>query len=167
MTATLAAHLYGEIPYVGHGHEEQPSYISHVHAPEEPPSIAPTSAGVVAGAGARPTGRTVEIRTGRVPSSNTEADSGMLLASLKGYRSIDTTDSRGVGADGTAVRSGSAGHFRVKDECGNVVFQGNITEPGGGGELTFDNNTIVSGGTVILRLAEEKLSEIFSLRKDS
>jgi protein-S-isoprenylcysteine O-methyltransferase Ste14 len=152
MTATLAAHLSSEMPHVGHEHKRQPSHFSHVHAPEEPTSSAPTNAAAVAGA--RPTGRTVEIRTGQAPISNTEPDCGMLLAILQGYRSGDFEDARRVWADGTAVASGSAGHFRLKDEGGNVVFQGNITELGGGGELTFDNNIIVAGGTVILNLAE-------------
>jgi hypothetical protein len=151
MTATLASHLYGEIPRVGHGHEAQPSHMSHVHAPEEPWSRAPTNPVTVVSA--TRTGRTVEIRIGRAPSSNTEADSGMLLAILQAYRSSDAVDSERVWADGTAVDSGSAGHLRVKDNSGKVVFQGDITVPGGGGELTFENNIIVAGATVILTVA--------------
>jgi hypothetical protein len=55
-----------------------------------------------------------------------------------------------VSASGTADASGTAGHFRVKDDGGVVLFQGSITNVGEGGDVMFDNTIIVAGGTVVI-----------------
>jgi hypothetical protein len=104
MTATLAAHLAGEVHHVHQPHSE-PASIPHVHVPEESPSSAPTTADVVAAP--TPTRRTIEIRTGSVPQANAASDTGKRLAVLKAYRSGER-----LWASGIAQDSGTAGHFR-------------------------------------------------------
>jgi hypothetical protein len=48
---------------------------------------------------------------------------------------------------GTAVASGTAKHFRVKDESNVIVFEGEICSTGA---LSFDNDVVVAGGAVVV-----------------
>ncbi len=159
MSGIVALQLASDSHHVGHNHPNVPhtsqsavlSNIpvegSHVHVPEE--SSCGPSSGNVAEAGVA-LSRIMEIRTGLAPSSSRDPDSGLLLAILRGYRPRDSEQPSSVWAQGTAEASGSAGHFRIKDETGQVVIQGNITEPNGGGNLTFENAIIVAGGMVVV-----------------
>ncbi len=109
----------------------------------------------------QPTTWTVEIRTGRAPSKKSDPDSGIRLATLDAYTSPDAEHSGRVWANGTADGSGQAGHFRVKDEDGKVVFQGAITTTGRGGDLAFDNDIVVAGGMVMISYCLEEASGRF------
>jgi hypothetical protein len=103
-----------------------------------------------AGAGAG----TLTIRTGAPPTNVSDADSGTLLATLTfsdpafGASASGTATASAITSDTNADASGDAGHFRVKDSNGNTIFQGTAGEAADTPDLTFDEKSIVSGGTV-------------------
>jgi hypothetical protein len=158
-SGVLASHLAGETLHIGHAHPAlpvpapsaahagSPSHNPLVHVPDEQSSFTPTKAEAAAGI---VTGRTLGIFTGRAPSKKSDPNSGIRLATLRPYTSTDPETLGHVWADGTADLSGTAGHFRVMDDASEVVFQGDITIPGGGGDLTFENTIVVAGGTVVI-----------------
>lgn len=96
----------------------------------------------------------VQIRTGAQPATPATADSGTLLAEFT-LASDWATQASGVltfssvPLSATAVGSGTAGHYRVKDSAGTTThMQGSVTATGGGGDMTVDNPVIASGQTV-------------------
>ena len=96
---------------------------------------------------------TLEVRTGPPPASANDVDSGTLLATLTFSATAYGAAVGGVATaaaitSATAVASGDAGHFREKDSDGNVVKQGTAGELADDPNLTFDNKSIVGGGTV-------------------
>lgn len=99
---------------------------------------------------------TCEIRTGAPPASITDPDSGTLLATLTfsdpafGNAASGVATASGTPKQATAVASGDAGHYRAKDSDGNVVFDGTAGEAADAADVTFDEKTIVAGGTVSL-----------------
>jgi hypothetical protein len=95
------------------------------------------------------------IRTGAPESTPATADSGTLLATLTfSATAFGSANSSGVAtansitSDTNAAASGDAGHFRVKSGGGTVVFQGTAGNAGDSPDMTFDNKSIVAGGTV-------------------
>jgi hypothetical protein len=68
---------------------------------------------------------TIAIRTGTQPTNVGDADTGT-----------------------NADNSGTAGHARLKDSDGNI--HSDCTCGQGSGDISFDNNVIVSGGTVAI-----------------
>jgi polyisoprenoid-binding protein YceI len=55
----------------------------------------------------------------------------------------------GTWEDTSADATGTAGHFRVKDNGGTTChIQGTVTLTGGGGDMTLDNTTIVVGQSI-------------------
>jgi hypothetical protein len=97
-------------------------------------------------------GGALEIRSGAAPTNPGDADSGTLLGSKTFGSPAFGAASTGVATansftGGTAVASGTAAHFRAKSSGGTVQMQGTVTATGGGGDLTIDTTTIVSGGT--------------------
>lgn len=103
-----------------------------------------------AGAGAG----TIAIRTGAQPTNVGDADSGTLLGTLTfsdpafGAASSGAATAAGITSDTSADASGTAGHFRIKDSDGNIHSDGTCGQ--GSGDLSFDNATIVAGGTVAI-----------------
>lgn len=101
-----------------------------------------------AGAGAG----TLLIRTGAQPTNVGDADTGTLLGTLTfsdpafGNSATGVATASAITSDTTADNSGTAGHFRAKDSDGNVIFDGTCGL--GSGDLSFDNNVIVAGGTI-------------------
>ena len=97
----------------------------------------------------------LQIRTGAPPTNITDADSGTLLAEI-----TLPSDWMAAAASGAKAKSGTwevaasgtgtAGHFRLKDNASPVVthIQGTVTATGGGGDLTLNNTSINSGQTV-------------------
>lgn len=87
----------------------------------------------------------LEIRTGPQPASANSAASGTLLAMItiswaaaaSGVAAISGTPSA------TAVASGTAGWVRVRSSGDTLRIDGAV-----GAEVTLDNTSIVSGGTV-------------------
>ncbi|AVQ81646.1 hypothetical protein [Variovorax sp. PMC12] len=95
----------------------------------------------------------VQIRTGAQPANCAAADSGTLLAEFA-LASDWSTQTGGVltfsstPISATASGSGTAAHYRIKDSAGTTChMQGSVTATGGGGDLTVDNTSIVSGQT--------------------
>lgn len=101
------------------------------------------------------TSAVIEIRTGSAPATCATSDSGTLLvtyslgsdwaaAASSGSKALNSTP-----ISGTAGATGTAGHFRVKDNGGSTCHaQGTITATGGGGDMTVDNTSITSGQSV-------------------
>lgn len=96
----------------------------------------------------------IEHRTGSPPATPATADSGTLLGTTPfgdpafGAAASGTATAAAITSDTSADNSGDAGHFRVKDSDGNVIFQGTSGEAADSADMTFDNKTIVAGGTI-------------------
>jgi hypothetical protein len=93
----------------------------------------------------------IEHRTGARPANCETADSGTLLGTnlfsdpAFGASSGGTATANAI-SDETSAVGGTAAHFSVKDSNNVVIFQGNS---GTGSEtMVFDNNVIVTGGTI-------------------
>lgn len=96
---------------------------------------------------------TIEVRTGAPPANVGDADSGTLLATLTFSDPAFAAASGGSAAADTitgavAAASGDAGHFRVKDSNGAVIWQGTAGEAADTPDMTFDEKSFVAGGTV-------------------
>jgi hypothetical protein len=97
----------------------------------------------------------VQIRTGAQPANCAAADSGTLLVEYT--LASDWAANAGSGSKtfnnlpiaGTAAATGTAAHYRLKDNAGTTCHeQGSITATGGGGDMTVDNTSITSGQAV-------------------
>jgi len=105
-----------------------------------------------AGAGAA----TCAIRSGVPPTNVADADSGTLLGTLTfsdpafGAASTGTATASAITSDTNADASGDAGHFRVKDSDGLTIFQGTAGEAADTPDMTFDEKSIVAGGTIAI-----------------
>lgn len=99
---------------------------------------------------------TCGIRTGAPPSTPATADSGTLLGTCTfsdpafGAASSGTATASSITDDSSADASGDAGHFRVYDSNSNCIFQGTAGEAADSTDMTFDNKSIVSGGTIAI-----------------
>lgn len=97
---------------------------------------------------------TLAIRTGAPPTNVADADTGTLLATLTfsdpafGAAATGVATASAITSDTTADASGDAGHFRAKDSNGNTIFQGTAGEAADTPDMTFDEKSIVAGGTV-------------------
>jgi hypothetical protein len=106
-----------------------------------------------AGAGAG----TIAIRTGAQPTNVGDADTGTLLGTLTcsdpafGAASNGVATANAITSDTNADNSGTAGHARAKDSDGNIKFD--CTCGQGTGDISFDNNVIVAGGTIAISSA--------------
>ena len=97
----------------------------------------------------------IEIRTGAPPANCAAADSGTLLVTYSlasdwaAAASGGTKVLNSLPISGTASNTGTAGHYRLKDSTQTTThMQGTITATGGGGDMTVDNTSIVSGQSV-------------------
>lgn len=103
-----------------------------------------------AGAGAG----TIAIRTGAQPTNVGDADSGTLLGTLTfsdpafGAAATGVATASAITSDSNADASGTAGHARLKDSDGNI--HSDCTCGQGSGDINFDNNVIVAGGTIAI-----------------
>lgn len=97
---------------------------------------------------------TIAIRTGTQPTNVGDADSGTLLGTLTfsdpafGSAATGVATASAITSDTNADASGTAGHFRIKDSAGNIHSDGTCGM--GSGDLSFDNNVIVAGGTIAI-----------------
>ena len=101
------------------------------------------------------TGAILKIRTGSPPANCAAADSGSVLVSYtlaSDWASAASSGSKSLSSTpiaGTASGSGTAGHYRIYASDGTTCGeQGTVTLTGGGGDMTIDNTTIVSGQAV-------------------
>jgi hypothetical protein len=99
----------------------------------------------------------LKIRTGSPPANCAAADSGSVLATLNlpsdwlANASGGTKAKSGTWEDTSADATGTAGHFRVYDSGGTTChMQGTVTATGGGGDLTLDNTSVISGQDVLI-----------------
>lgn len=103
-----------------------------------------------AGAGAG----TIAIRTGSQPTNVGDADTGTLLGTLTfsdpafGSASSGSSSANSILSDTNADASGVAGHFRIRDSDSAIHSDGTCGQ--GSGDLSFDNSTIVAGGTIAI-----------------
>lgn len=96
----------------------------------------------------------LQIRTGPQPANCAAVDTGTLLAEIS--LPSDWMDPASGGTkikagtwSTTAVDTGTAAHFRIKDTAGTTTHvQGSVTVPLGGGDMTVDNTSIANGQTV-------------------
>lgn len=96
---------------------------------------------------------TIQIRSGAPPATPATADSGTLLGTLTFSDPAFGAAASGVATasaitNGSAVANNDAGHFRVKDSNGTVIFQGTAGEAADTPDMTFDEKSIVAGGVI-------------------
>jgi hypothetical protein len=94
----------------------------------------------------------LEIRTGSPPADCATASSGTLLALCSlpadwmNAASGGTKTKNGTWQDTSANGTGTAGYFRIFDTTGTTCHaQGTVTLTGGGGDMTVDNTSFVTG----------------------
>lgn len=98
----------------------------------------------------------IQVRTGSPPTAPADADTGTLLATLTfsatsfgaGVAGVATANA--ITSDTSIDASGTAGHFRIKNNAGTCVAQGTVTATGNGGDMTFDSIAFVAGGTAAI-----------------
>ena len=92
--------------------------------------------------------------TGTQPANCATAEAGTLLASwtLSSGWNASSGGSKSLAAvplSATGASTGTVGHYRFYDSTGTTCHeQGTVTNTGGGGDMTIDNNSIVSTQTV-------------------
>lgn len=102
---------------------------------------------------------TIAIRTGTPPTNVSDASTGTLLGTLTfsatafGAASTGTATAASITSDTNADASGDAGYFRIyqgaaADTAGEA--QGTAGEAADSPDMTFDNKSIVAGGTVAI-----------------
>jgi hypothetical protein len=97
---------------------------------------------------------TIEIRTGAQPTNVDDADSGTLLGTLTfgatafGAASDGVATANAISSDAAADDSGTAAHARIKTS-GSAIHS-DCTCGSGSGDIDFDNNVIVAGGTIAI-----------------
>lgn len=97
----------------------------------------------------------LKIRTGSKPANCAAADSGTVIATMTLPSDWMADASSGAKAllgtwqDLLADADGTAGHFRIYDSGGTTCHaQGSVTATGGGGDMTLDNPSVVTGQKV-------------------
>lgn len=100
---------------------------------------------------------TLAIRTGTPPTNVSDASSGTLLGTLTfsgtsfGSAATGTATANSITSDTNADASGDAGYFRIYPGAAAdtaAVCQGTAGNSGDTPDLTFDNKSIVAGGTI-------------------
>lgn len=101
------------------------------------------------------TAAVLKIKSGAAPATCATADSGTVLASYtlaSDWASAASSGSKALSStpiSTTASATGTAGHYRIYASDGTTCHeQGTITATGGGGDMTIDNTSIVSGQSV-------------------
>ena len=98
------------------------------------------------------TSAVLKIRSGAAPTNITDADSGTILATLSlpsdwmANAASGSKSKSGTWQDTSADNTGTAAHFRLYASAGTTQhMQGSITATGGGGDMTVDNTSFVTG----------------------
>ena len=109
--------------------------------------------------GGTPPGR-IEIRVGAQPTNVNDASSGLLLGTLTFANPAFGAASSGVAtvtpsivSDTSADNSGVAGYFRCYAGASGdttAILQGGCGEAADTTDMTFDNKTVVAGGTIAI-----------------
>lgn len=99
----------------------------------------------------------IEIRVGAIPTNVADASSGLLLGTLTfsltsfGAANTGVATAAAITSDTSADNSGTAGYFRVYAGAAAdtaALFQGTCGLAAATPDMTFDNTTIVAGGTI-------------------
>jgi hypothetical protein len=97
----------------------------------------------------------LKIYSGSPPATPATGATGTLLATLTfsatafgSANSSGTATANSITSDTNADASADAGYFRVVTAGGTVIFQGTAGNSGDSPDMTFDNKSIVAGGTV-------------------
>jgi hypothetical protein len=96
----------------------------------------------------------LQLRTGAPPANCAAADSGTLICEITLPSDWAAAASAGAKAksgtwQGTAVAAGVVAHFRLKDSAGTTChMQGTVTDTGGGGDATIDNDDVNTGQVI-------------------
>jgi hypothetical protein len=98
------------------------------------------------------TSAVLKIRTGAPPANCAAADSGTVLATCSlpsdwmAAASAGSKAKSGTWEDASADNTGTAAHWRLYASDGTTCHaQGTVTATGGGGDMTVDNTSFVSG----------------------
>lgn len=97
------------------------------------------------------TGAIVKLFTGAQPANCAAADSGTVVSTMtlaSDWMAAAATGAKakaGTWEDLTADNAGTVGHFRVYASNGTTCgIQGSVTNTGGGGDMTLDNNVVAA-----------------------
>ena len=97
---------------------------------------------------------TIQIRTGSQPTAPDDAAGGTLLGTLTfnatafGSPSTGVVTANAITSDTSADNSGTAGHARILTSA--PAIHSDCTCGMGSGDINFDNNVIVAGGTIAI-----------------
>jgi hypothetical protein len=104
-----------------------------------------------AGAGAG----TIKIYTGTIPTNaDTAIGSQVLLGTLTftdpaaSAASASVLTFSAITSDSSADATGTAAWARIADSAGNTIFDCSVTATGGGGVITLNTTSVVSGGPI-------------------
>jgi hypothetical protein len=95
---------------------------------------------------------TIRVRTGAQETNVDDADTGTLLGTLTfsatafGAASVGVATAASITSDTNADNSGTAAHFKIY--TGGAAVHSDGTCGQGSGDMNFDNNVIVAGGTI-------------------
>jgi len=98
----------------------------------------------------------IEIRTGAKPASPQSSAIGIVLAVLEfsnpAFKSFNNgnASSNPISSETSVLASGRAGWFRIYNKNDEAVIDGDVTEKGGSGDITFDNIDFSVGGVVTI-----------------
>lgn len=94
----------------------------------------------------------LRVLTGSQPANCATASSGTLVAECTlpsdwlGAASANLKSKSGTWEDTSANATGTAGYYRIFDSTGTTChWQGSVTAGGGGGDMTVDSVSFVSG----------------------
>lgn len=96
----------------------------------------------------------IQIRSGAQPTNVADAAQGTLLGTLTfsatafGNAATGVATANAITSDTNADNSGTAGHARLLD--GGGAIHSDCTCGLGSGDINFDNNVIVAGGTLAI-----------------
>jgi hypothetical protein len=99
-------------------------------------------------------GGTIQIRTGAQPTNVDDAAQGTLLGTLTfsatafGAPATGVVTAAAITSDTSADASGTAGHARLLTSA--PVIHSDCTCGQGSGDINFNNNVIVAGGTIAI-----------------
>jgi hypothetical protein len=94
----------------------------------------------------------LRVRTSTQPTNVGDSENGTLLGTLTfsntsfGASSTGTATANSITSDTNADASGTATHFRVLNAAATAIADGTCGL--GSGDMSFDNNVIVAGGTI-------------------
>jgi hypothetical protein len=97
----------------------------------------------------------LSLWTGSVPTATTDANTGTMVAQMTLPSDWMAASSGGVKAksgtwqDTSADNAGTVTYFRIHNSGGTLChIQGTVSNTGGGGDMTLDNNVVGAGQAI-------------------